>query len=70
MTSSITISTFNVLHDLNRWVSPITQPSKRYSHIINHILSSPSNIYCLNEITASFWPKLLSKLSNKYPYFS
>lgn len=65
-----TISTFNVLHDLNKWVSPILQPQKRFSYIADKILTSTSDVYCLNEITPTFWPILISKVAEKYPYHS
>lgn len=70
MTSSVTISTFNVLHDLNKWVSPVLQPSKRFDFITKALLNSSSDIYCLNEITPSFWPRLILKVQSKYPYYN
>lgn len=65
-----TISTFNVLHDLNKWVSPILQPTKRFSYIIDKLLASSSDVYCLNEVTPAFWSLLLPKVVEKYPYHS
>jgi hypothetical protein len=63
-----TISTFNVLHDLDKWKECILQSQKRFSYTIDKILDSDSDIYCLNEISASLWPMLLKGLEKKYKY--